>query len=173
MQVIGKLIRPEDLDLSGRTRLRDAVRGIILRECELLMVFSPKNGDFKFPGGGIESGETHEEALVREIREECGTKVIAVRGAYGKMVTYGPASDADYDVFKMRSHYYLCDVEPTLGEQNLDQYEEDLEYTPTWVTIDDAIQKNSALLNSPTANPPPWTKRDTLVLEHLRKMLDS
>ena len=31
-----------------------------------LLVFSPVNGDFKFPGGGIEAGETHADALRRE-----------------------------------------------------------------------------------------------------------
>lgn len=49
---------------------REAVRGIIKHENKLLMVYSSKDGDYKFPGGGVDVGETHEEALVREIREE-------------------------------------------------------------------------------------------------------
>jgi len=41
-----------------------------------LLVHSKKYGYLKFPGGGIESGEDHVQALCREVREETGLEVI-------------------------------------------------------------------------------------------------
>jgi len=46
------------------------VRSIILDDDRVLMVYSSRNGDYKFPSGGIESGETHKKALIREVQEE-------------------------------------------------------------------------------------------------------
>jgi len=52
--------------------IRVAVRGVAVSAGRVLMIYSPVNGDYKFPGGGVEDGESHAEALVREIREEAG-----------------------------------------------------------------------------------------------------
>jgi len=48
-----------------------SVRCVIFRNNEVLVVRGP-NGYHVMPGGRIEKGETHEEALRREIREESG-----------------------------------------------------------------------------------------------------
>jgi 8-oxo-dGTP pyrophosphatase MutT (NUDIX family) len=50
---------------------RYAVRAVVVRASQLLLLRS-RHGDLKFPGGGVESGETPYEALTREIAEECG-----------------------------------------------------------------------------------------------------
>lgn len=71
------------------------------------MVYSSKDGDYKFPGGGVDSGETYEEALIREIREECGAKVTNICFEFGKMVEYDVPIEKEYDVFKMIS-YTVC-----------------------------------------------------------------
>ena len=53
-------------DLLGlKLNKRTAVRAIIFNENKLLMVKS-NLGDYKLPGGGVEKGESHEEAIKRE-----------------------------------------------------------------------------------------------------------
>jgi len=57
--------------------LREAVRAIIFSNGKIAMVKSEKEGYYKFPGGGIKNGETHEEALIRETLEETGLSISA------------------------------------------------------------------------------------------------
>lgn len=69
--------RQELINKYQKTIHRHAVRAVILDEDRILMVQSNK-GDYKFPGGGIEKGESPEEALVREVLEETGYRVLQV-----------------------------------------------------------------------------------------------
>ena len=62
---------------SSRLPLRDAVRALVLDPSErvLLVRFEwPDRTVWAPPGGGLEPGESHEVALVRELAEECGLR---------------------------------------------------------------------------------------------------
>lgn len=169
MRLLKEIYRRNNINLSGKMIFREAVRGIIKHEKKLLMVYSSKDGDYKFPGGGIDAGETHEEALVREIREECGAKVIDICSEFGKTVEYDIPIEKDYDVFKMISYYYVCNVDPILRDQFLDEYEEELGFEPVWVDIDSAIEANKTVINSKMYVVPRWTQRELFILELVKK----
>lgn len=169
MRLLKEIYRNDNLDLLGKTVFREAVRGIIKKGNKLLMVHSSKEGDYKFPGGGINDGETHEEALVREIREECGARVLDISSDFGKVIEYGKPKEKDYDVFKMVSYYYVCNVDPVLGEKSLDDYEEKLGFEPAWIDIDSAIEANKAIISTKKHNVPKWTQRELFVLELLKE----
>lgn len=133
------------------------------------MVYSANVGDYKFPGGGVDEGETHSQALARELREECGASLLGVDGELGAVIEYNFAEEKDFDVFKMTSHYYFCQVSGGFGAQKLNDYERDLGFKPVWVNIDEAISTNHSLLNSHT--PPEWLRRENFVLEYIRQLI--
>lgn len=53
---------------------RVAVKAVIVHEQKILLVMDDRDTEFSFPGGGIDYGETAEQALYRELHEEAGIK---------------------------------------------------------------------------------------------------
>ena len=132
------------------------------------MVYSPVNGDYKFPGGGVSKNEKHHYALKREVQEECGMNLIKILQGIGSIVEYALPKKPTFDTFKMTSNYYLCEVDSDTFEQNLEPYEQELGFRPVWVDIDIAIQTNKIVLSSKTTKPPQWTAREAFMLEYLK-----
>lgn len=171
MQILTEIFRDPGVDTHSKTDHRAAVRAVAIHERKLLMVYSPVNGDYKFPGGGVDESENHEIALKREVQEECGMNLTRILEGIGCIIEYAIPMKAGFDVFKMTSSYYLCEVDSVIGTQHLDAYEEDLGFQPAWVDIDTAIQTNKAILKSETKKPPEWTAREVFILEHIRKSI--
>jgi ADP-ribose pyrophosphatase YjhB (NUDIX family) len=144
------------------TRLeRSAVRGVAWREGRLLLLRS-RHGDHKFPGGGVETGESLAEALRREMREECGVPDPVVGDLLLTVVETRPAREPD-TLFVMTSHYLACEVDGSFGTQALEAYEAELGLEPVWVTPDEARRANEAMRTAAVATPP-WWERETRVL---------
>ena len=78
----------------------------IIRKEDKILATQRGYGEWKdwweFPGGKIEDGETPEEALKREIREELSTEINV--DAFLCTVEY------DYPHFRLRMHCYLCSL---------------------------------------------------------------
>ena len=163
MKLLTTIYRDKDANPKGKTFLREAVRGVIFRDGKLLMIHSMVNRDYKFPGGGLDEGESHHETLRREIREECGAEMTLVIGEFGQTVEYAYAIEDSFDTYKQNSYYYFCEINGDLGALNLEDYEEDLGFHPKWVNVESALEQNKKVLAE--SNPAPrWTKRDTFVL---------
>lgn len=104
-------------------------------------------GEFKdgweFPGGKVEPGETPEEAIVREIREELGATVRPE-----KLIT---TVECDYPKFHLTMHCFLCSV--TDGKLKLLEHE-----AAKWLTKD-------------TLGSVGWLPADLEIVEKLRNEL--
>lgn len=149
--------------------LREAVRAVIIKKNNILLVHSNK-GDYKFPGGGLEENESHSEGLIREVREETGYINCKVKDKFGIMIERKVDVHDNNTLFQMTSHYYLCELtnEDRIPQQ-LDDYESLQEFTPTWVSFEEAIKQNENLMNQFEKNI--WLKRETFVLKELKKFI--
>lgn len=134
-------IDTKDYDPSGTAFVRPSVRSIIIRDGRIAMVHSIKYNYYKFPGGGMEPGETQIDALIRETMEEAGLAVIlsSIREfGYVHRVQKGKKED----MFIQDNYYYLCDVEPEIRPQELDDYEANEHFTLEFIAPETAIDIN-------------------------------
>ena len=78
----------------------------IIRKDDLIFATQRGYGDFKdwweFSGGKMEAGETPEEALKREIREELSTEI--------NVDEFLCTVEYDYPAFHLTMHCYLCSL---------------------------------------------------------------
>ena len=85
---------------------RIEVVAAIIRKGDAIFATQRGYGDFKdwweFPGGKMEPGETPEEALVREIREELSADISIDKFLY--------TVDYDYPAFHLTMHCYMCSL---------------------------------------------------------------
>ena len=83
-----------------------------------LLLIRTKEGDLKFPGGGIVEKESHEEALKREVLEEAGLEVEEVLELVGKVTERRVDKYDAKTVFEMVSWYYGCKGEGEMGSRS-------------------------------------------------------
>lgn len=149
---------------------RRAVRGVIMYKGSLLMV-KTANGDYKFPGGGVDKYEDDKYALLREIREETGYVDVEVAFCIGTAFEQNLDTFQDNTMFQMDSVYYLCKLRSLEQlDPKLDDYERELEFKGEFVSVDDAYINNKSL-ESGTDQASAWLDRETAVLGTLRDSL--
>ncbi len=133
-----------------RTFRRDSARSIIIRGNRVAMVRSLKYDYFKFPGGGIEEGESPKDAMIRETYEETGMTVIpeSVR-EYGYVHRIQKSDTDAAECFIQDNFYYICQVRDAVGQQVLDDYESEESFALEVVDPHSAIRKNRRAFKSP------------------------
>ncbi|SHO80242.1 Adenosine (5')-pentaphospho-(5'')-adenosine pyrophosphohydrolase [hydrothermal vent metagenome] len=80
--------------MQNKKNYRPNVAAVILsskypESCEFFLAHrSDMNGIWQFPQGGIDEGETPQEALFRELKEEIGTSDVEIIGEYPEWLSY-------------------------------------------------------------------------------------
>lgn len=70
----------QDYENCTHSFVRNSARSIIISNKKIAMIHSEKYDYYKFPGGGIESGEDPITAMMRETREEAENYVLEFVG---------------------------------------------------------------------------------------------
>lgn len=120
---------------------RPSARAIIIKDHKVALVYSKKYDYYKFPGGGINSGESIIDALIREVKEESGLIVIKESIMEYGMVKRIHKID-DNKIFYQENFYFLCEVLENIEAQCLDDYEDEEGFTLMFVEPNIAIEKN-------------------------------
>lgn len=149
--------------------VRHAVRSVIIRGSKVAMVKSATKGFYQFPGGGIDDGETHAQALVRETMEEVGLTVLphTIR-PLGIVQEIRASQFVEKVIFDQTSYYYFADVQDEVHAQVLEDYEKDLGYTLEWVEMEQARTVNLKLCRTHRYRSK-FVLREAEILERLLK----
>ena len=123
------------------------VAAAIIRNGDRIFATQRGHGEFKgyweFPGGKLESGETPEQAAVREVFEELGVDV-----KLGELVS---VIDYDYPDFHLKMYCYFADI--VSGSLILKEHED-----ARWLTKD-------------TLDSVGWLPADADVIERLKQLM--
>lgn len=125
---------------------KNVVAALIIKDNKIF-VTQRGYGEFKdfweFPGGKIEEGETEEEALKREIKEELDT-IIEVKELFKEI-------DYDYPTFHLHMKIFISEIKE--GKLTLVEAEDS-----KWISKDEIKNLN-------------WLPADYLVLDDLLELL--
>ena len=145
---------------------RDSARSILIRDGKVAMIHSLKYDYYKFPGGGIEKGESPVGAMIRETREETGLVVIPESVKEYGFVHRIQRSDRDpSECFVQNNYYYLCEATDQLTAQQLEDYEARESFRLEYVEPLAAMHRNRSAENDPYH--PMTFEREARVLEAL------
>ena len=113
------------------SKTREACRGIVISEDNILLTYEVNTDQYFLPGGGLEQGENLAECCIRELAEETGYQV-EPRYQYLTINEY-------YEEWKFVSHYFVCAV---TGEtsRKLTEREAEVGLEPRWVPLDEAVE---------------------------------
>ena len=121
----------------------EVVAAVIRRDGKILATqrgYGAQKDLWEFPGGKIEAGESHQQALIREIHEELNCTI--------QVETFLKTVELDYPEFHLIMHCYLCSL--TSDTFTLKEHE-----AACWLGAD-------------TLEEPDWLPADRLLLPTIR-----
>lgn len=143
-----------------------SVRAVILREGRLAVQQSAA-GDYKILGGGVESGETLQEALIREVQEESGLVVIpeTIR-EIGEIVERRRDLFEPEKIYVCHSCFFFCEAAEQLAETHMTESELEKGFHLVWALPEEIIAGNAPFCDSQ-----PWSYRDREFVRMLPELM--
>ena len=161
----------KDYDDNWPVYSRPSARAIIIKDDQVLLIYSRKYDYYKFPGGGIDKNETNIDALIREVKEETGYQIIPESiKEFGRVLRKQADSFYDKQIFVQENFYYLCDIGDEIADIKLDDYEKDEGFTTVWINPLSAAKHNHDLKDFGADKT--LVNRDEKVLELLNDYLN-
>jgi 8-oxo-dGTP diphosphatase len=116
-----------------KLKWRPAAYGIVVKDNQILLL-KQTNG-YDLPGGGLEYGETPEEAVIREIKEETG-----IAASNPRLIDCGTAYFKAYsqeeNYYQAIAMYYKCDyISGDLSKEGFDELEQQFAEEPVWLYL--------------------------------------
>ena len=111
---------------------------ILIEDGKLALIERHKQGRhyFAFPGGGVDAGETDEQAAVREAEEELGIRVEIIH----KAAEVHRLNRRDQIYFRVK--WVNGEFGTGTGEEYGEVDEWNGTYAPVWMPLDDVLVKN-------------------------------
>lgn len=157
----------DELMVNPVIRKRVAVRAVIYEGNRILMV-KTNRGDYKFPGGGVEEGESLRDALIREIIEETGYADVEIGPCIGTAFEQNRDTEEEGAYFQMHSSYFVCRLRSRKRARGVkDDYEEKLGFHGVITGVHEAYETNARMLDKGMDANIPWLRRETQVLKRL------
>ncbi|MGN1201559.1 MAG: NUDIX hydrolase [Candidatus Caccovivens sp.] len=133
-----KMIKDEDIGLENKALhnpiKRFGARGIVLKDDKIALFHKKNKNEYKLPGGGIENGESPEDAFIREVLEETGC-VIKIISKLGTIEEFKGHTN-----FYQLSHVFLAEVVKDTKKLHVTEKEKAEGAELLWMSFDDAIK---------------------------------
>lgn len=112
------------------TKIREACRGIVIRDDLILLTYEVNTDQWFIPGGGLEGEENTQKCCIRELAEETGFVV--------EPLYHFATINEYYEEWKFISHYFICEI---TGEtaRVLTQREAEVGLEPRWIPLQEAV----------------------------------
>jgi len=114
-------------------RFRPSVHGILIQDSAVLLC--PQWDGWDYPGGGIDLGETLDEALVREVKEETGITIRKERLLHVSDNFFQPTFTKEQHWHGIKIYYACSYVGGSITADGLMEHEKEYMKIAEWIPV--------------------------------------
>ncbi len=119
-----------DNRFAEHTKIREACRGIVVRNGMILLSYEVNSDQWFIPGGGLEGEESTRQCCIRELAEETGF-VVSPMHHFATINEY-------YEEWLFISHYFICEITGKT-QRLLTRREAEVGLEPRWIPLEEAV----------------------------------